>query len=254
MTPGCGRSQIRTRDRDHFARVYALCDNQTEFHKLRTSPIGWSRLGPPSNYGCRKPQMGEPSEDPGSRHSRVHLRRGLGRQNVLVSDPYNGRCRIQSVGIVVVKARPMQLFYSFVRRLFARADVLSVAVLTPLLLASGCIERPTTIDPAPVRPHAGVVLRVASSDPNDRELLRQLAASWSVRSGAEVRVLDADSTTTPTLVHPQRNSVAGRIRSRSDVPAALKSTSNPYRWDDTLRLLGSIDQAGVSELAVCRPQ
>jgi ABC-type glycerol-3-phosphate transport system substrate-binding protein len=148
----------------------------------------------------------------------------------------------------------MQLFYLFLTRLFARANILSAAALIPLLVAAGCMERPTTIDPTPARPHAGVVLRIAASDPNDRELLRQLAASWAVRSGAEVRVLDTewDGSADVGLI---RTPELGRWAEPGlvmDLPAAFKSTSHPYRWDDTLPIY-SVRLTSWSERTYCLP-
>ena len=64
------------------------------------------------------------------------------------------------------------------------------ALILAAALTAGCTERPTTIDPPPPRPHAGVTLTVAVADPADRDLARQLARSWAAHSGASVRVLD----------------------------------------------------------------
>src|SRR4051812_9828056 len=73
-----------------------------------------------------------------------------------------------------------------------------------LVSAVGCLERPTTIDAVPPRPHAGVVLTVAAADPADRDLVRQLGRSWAARNGAEVRISEApfDGTADVGLIPP----------------------------------------------------
>jgi multiple sugar transport system substrate-binding protein len=122
------------------------------------------------------------------------------------------------------------------RTIFARSQTLVGLILVPFLIAAGCIERPTTLDPVPDRPHAGVVLTAAVSDPVDRELLRQLAKAWGTRSGAEIRIADApwDGTADIGLIRSAempRWAEAGQLR---DAPAALKSADDDYRWDDLI--------------------
>ena len=75
------------------------------------------------------------------------------------------------LGIVVIPSAPMQQIYAAGRAFFVSAKLLPI-IITPFLVAAGCIERPTTIDTPPDRPHAGVVLTAAASDPADREILR----------------------------------------------------------------------------------
>lgn len=113
--------------------------------------------------------------------------------------------------------------------------------LAPLLMGIvaglGCRERPTTIDPPPPRPYAGVTLTVAAADPADRDLVRNLARSWAVRTGAEVRVSDApfDGTADVGVIPPAdlgKWAEAGRL---AEVPAERKSPADAYRWDDLLR-------------------
>jgi ABC-type glycerol-3-phosphate transport system substrate-binding protein len=135
-----------------------------------------------------------------------------------------------------MKFARMQLDYRRPHAFFPRPQILLLSVLTPLLLAAGCIERPTTLDSPPDRPHARVVLTAAASDPAGRDLLRQLGRSWATRSGAEVRVLDGpwDGTADVGLVAPAelpRWAEAGQLR---EAPAALKSPTHPYRWDDLI--------------------
>lgn len=115
------------------------------------------------------------------------------------------------------------------------------AGLAPLLFgivaALGCRERPTTIDPLPPRPYAGVTLTVAVADPTDRELVRHLARSWAVRNGAEVRIAEAsfDGTADIGVIPPAdlgRWAEAGRL---AEIPLERKNPADSYRWDDVLR-------------------
>jgi ABC-type glycerol-3-phosphate transport system substrate-binding protein len=127
----------------------------------------------------------------------------------------------------------MQQIYS--SRLPNSARALRLGLILTIAIATGCTERPTTIDPPPPRPHAGVVLTVAA-DPADRDLVRQLARSWAARNGAEVKVLDTpfDGTADVGFITPAdlpRWAAAGRL---AEVPVALKDPANPYRWDDVL--------------------
>jgi ABC-type glycerol-3-phosphate transport system substrate-binding protein len=143
-----------------------------------------------------------------------------------------------------MKVALKQLHNRALRTFFAQPQTLVGPILIPFLIAAGCIERPTTLDPVPDRPHAGVVLTAAVSDPADRDLLRQLARAWGTRSGAEIRTSDApwDGTADIGLIRSAempRWAEAGQLRG---VPAALKSADNDYRWDDlipvySLRLL-----------------
>lgn len=122
------------------------------------------------------------------------------------------------------------------RPIFLRTGLPAVTAVAALLAATGCPERPTTIDPPPARPFAGVVLSVAVADPRDRDLVHQLARSWALRTGAEVRVLDtpydgqADVGFIPPADLPQW-AAAGRL---AEVPAARRSPTDPYLWDDLL--------------------
>ena len=105
------------------------------------------------------------------------------------------------------------------------------------LVAAGCRERPTTIDPLAPRPHAGVVLTVAVADPADREFVRQLGRSWATRNGAEVRISETlfDGTADVGLIAPAdlpKWAEAGRLL---DVPSERKEPTDPFRWDDLLR-------------------
>jgi multiple sugar transport system substrate-binding protein len=135
-----------------------------------------------------------------------------------------------------MKVARKQLHYGCARTIFARPQHLLLFIFTPWVMAAGCIERPTTLDPPPERPHAGVVLTAAVSDPADADLLRQLARSWGTRSGAEVRITDVpwDGTTDIGLIRAAempRWAEAGQLR---EGPAALKSANDPYRWDDLI--------------------
>ena len=135
-----------------------------------------------------------------------------------------------------MKFARMQQDYPPPRAIFPRPQILLSVVLTPFLAAAGCVERPTTLDPVPDRPHAGLVLTAAASDPVGRDLLRQLGRSWATRSGAEVRVLDGpwDGTTDIGLVGPAelgRWAEPGHLR---EAPASLKVLTDPYKWDDLI--------------------
>jgi multiple sugar transport system substrate-binding protein len=140
-------------------------------------------------------------------------------------------------GIVVVKIARMQQIYGRACTIFARPKSL-LAFAMPLLFAAGCVERPTTIDPVPALPHAGVVLKVAVSDPVDRELVRQLGRSWATRSGGRIEVLETpwDGTADVGLVAPSempRWAATGKL---AEVPTRITRVVNhPYRWDDVLR-------------------
>lgn len=127
----------------------------------------------------------------------------------------------------------MQHFYAAGRAFFVRAQLLPV-VISPFLIAAGCIERPTTIDTSPDRPHAGVVLTAAASDPADREVLRQLGLAWSVRSGARVHVLDEpwDGNADIGLIAPAEISRWAEAGQLIAAPPSLTTPTHPYRWDD----------------------
>jgi ABC-type glycerol-3-phosphate transport system substrate-binding protein len=128
----------------------------------------------------------------------------------------------------------MQHICAVARTFFVSSKLLPV-LLTPFLIAAGCIERPTTIDPPPDRPHAGTVLTAAASDPADREFLQRLAKSWSTRSGAEIRVLDTpwDGNADIGLVAPAEISRWAEAGQLTVAPTDFTPT-NPYRWDDVL--------------------
>jgi len=131
----------------------------------------------------------------------------------------------------------MQHIYGRRCMIFARPQLL-LAFAVPLLLAAGCIERPTTIDPVPTFPHAGVVLKVAVSDPSDRELVRQLGRSWTIRSGGRVEVLDTpwDGSADVGLVVPAEMPRWAAARKLAEVPTRItRPVDHPYRWDDVLR-------------------
>ncbi|HEX3146508.1 MAG TPA: extracellular solute-binding protein [Gemmataceae bacterium] len=119
------------------------------------------------------------------------------------------------------------------RRIVFSCGIAIFAILTGF----GCTERPTTIDPPPVRPYAGVSLKVAAADPADRELLRQLGRSWAVRNGVDLQILDdprdgaADVQLIPMADLPQLAN-AGAL---AELPTAFKSPTDAYRWDDILQ-------------------
>ncbi len=128
----------------------------------------------------------------------------------------------------------MQPFYPPNARVYSRRRFLAGAILAPVGIAAGCIERPTTIDKAPDRPHAGVPLTVAVADPADRDRVRQLARSWAIRSGAAVAVTDAvfDGTADIGLILPAEMPRWADAARLAAVPAALKEATHPYRWTD----------------------
>jgi ABC-type glycerol-3-phosphate transport system substrate-binding protein len=129
----------------------------------------------------------------------------------------------------------MQQIYAAGRSILARPALLAL-FLSPFLIAAGCIERPTTIDAVPDRPYAGTVLTASANDASDRELLRQLARSWSTRSGAEIRILDGpwDGTADIGLISPAEMPRWAESGQLATVPPDLKSPTHPYRWDDLL--------------------
>ena len=128
----------------------------------------------------------------------------------------------------------MQPFYRSTDSVCSRRNFLAGAILAPFGVAAGCIERPTTIDKAPDRPHAGVPLRVAVREPADRDLVRQLARSWTTRSGATVTVTDTpfDGTVDVGLLSPAempRWAAPGKLAA---VPPAVREPTHPYKWTD----------------------
>ena len=129
----------------------------------------------------------------------------------------------------------MQQIYAAGRLILARPTLLALFLL-PFLVAAGCIERTTTIDAVPDRPYAGTVLTASANDPADRELLRQLARSWSTRSGAEIRILDGawDGAADIGLISPAEMPRWANGGQLASVPPDLKSPTHPYRWDDLL--------------------
>jgi multiple sugar transport system substrate-binding protein len=124
-------------------------------------------------------------------------------------------------------------FFASLKFLFG-VGLLVIAVC--LLTAGGCIERPTTIDPVPDRPHAGVVLKVAVSDTGDRELVRQLGLSWGSRQGARVELSDGpwDGTADVALIAPAELGKWAEAGKLAVVPAARRLPTDAYRWDDLL--------------------
>lgn len=137
-----------------------------------------------------------------------------------------------------MKVALKQLHYRSLCTIFARPQTLIGLILIPFLVAAGCIERPTTLDAIPDRPHSGLVLTAAVSDPADGELLRHLAKAWGTRSGAEIRIADApwDGTADIGLIRSAempRWAEAGQLR---EAPAALKIAEDAYRWDDLLSI------------------
>jgi multiple sugar transport system substrate-binding protein len=137
-----------------------------------------------------------------------------------------------------MKIARMQHLYGHARAIFVRPQLVLALALTPLLIAAGCVERPTTIDPPPARPYAGVVLTAAASDPADQELLRQLAASWAARSGAKVQVLDKpwDGTADIGFVRPAEVPHWAEAARLLEVPTAVQEPAHPYMWDDQYRV------------------
>src|SRR5262245_29391307 len=136
--------------------------------------------------------------------------------------------------IVVIPSHPMQHICAVARAFFASSKRLSVLAAS-FLFAAVCIERPTTIDTPPDRPHAGTVLTVAVSDPADREFVQRLAKAWSTRSGCDVRVLDTawDGTADIGLVAPAEISRWPESAQLIAAPSYFTPTP-PYRWDDVL--------------------
>jgi ABC-type glycerol-3-phosphate transport system substrate-binding protein len=129
----------------------------------------------------------------------------------------------------------MQQIYAAGRSILARPTLLTL-FLSPFLIAAGCIERTTTIDAVPDRPYAGTVLTASANDPADRELLRQLARSWSTRSGAEIRILNGpwDGSADIGLISPAEMPRWANGSQLAAVPPDLKNPTHPYRWDDLL--------------------
>jgi ABC-type glycerol-3-phosphate transport system substrate-binding protein len=129
-----------------------------------------------------------------------------------------------------------QIYLSYFRKSTRNART-GILLVVAVLAGFGCKERPTTIDAPPVRPYAGVTLTVATADPADRELARQLGRTWAARNGVEFRVLDtpydgtADIGLLPMADLP-RWANAGSV---AEVPGTLKSLADSYRWDDILQ-------------------
>ena len=128
----------------------------------------------------------------------------------------------------------MQPFYHTIHSVYSRREFLAGAILAPLGVAAGCIERTTTIDALPNRPHAGVSLTVAVADPADREPVRQLARSWAVRSGATVTVTDTpfDGTADVGLILPAEMPHWAEPAKIAAVPAAVREPAHPYKFAD----------------------
>jgi ABC-type glycerol-3-phosphate transport system substrate-binding protein len=135
-----------------------------------------------------------------------------------------------------MKFARMQHLYQCRRAIFPGPKLLLFAACFSVFVGAGCGERPTTIDPPPIRPHAGATLTVAASDAADGELLRRLARSWSIRSGAKVQVSDDpwDGKADVGLIRPAELARWAEPGQLLDVPAALKDPTHPYMWDDLL--------------------
>src|SRR5262249_37401149 len=235
-------NEVGGSDGDYLPRMHALGNDEAQFHRefdlsdwrptpaIRPGNCGSHSAG--GDWGTRwfaRPPGPGRGGGTGS-ESGVDARSSR-------PTPYNGRQSIQSEGIVVVKIARMQHIYGRRCMIFARPQLL-LAFAVPLLLAAGCIERPTTIDPVPTFPHAGVVLKVAVSDPSDRELVRQLGRSWTIRSGGRVEVLDTpwDGSADVGLVVPAEMPRWAAARKLAEVPTRItRPVNHPYRWDDVLR-------------------
>jgi ABC-type glycerol-3-phosphate transport system substrate-binding protein len=136
----------------------------------------------------------------------------------------------------------MQQIYGPGGPIFARRWLTSAALLlAPFALGAGCIERPSTIDPVPLRPHEGLTLRLAATDPSDRVLLSQLTRGWAVRSGADVRVTVEpwDSTADIGLIPVADLGRWAEGDRLAAAPAELKQAGNAYRWDDLFPAYGN---------------
>lgn len=141
--------------------------------------------------------------------------------------------------IVSRMAPLMQLHYPLRRWEFSRPRSAARAVFGAILLVGGgCGERATTLDPSPERLHADVTLTLAAAEPADRDLLRQLARTWAARTGAEVRIADQpwDGTADVGLISTAALPRWAEPGLLADIPPNLKLSSDPYRWDDLLRV------------------
>jgi ABC-type glycerol-3-phosphate transport system substrate-binding protein len=159
----------------------------------------------------------------------------MDRQTSICSGPYNDRYRIQSSGILDRMVLSMQQIYGPGRAIFLRRWLAPAALLfAAFALGAGCIERPTTIDLVPPRPHEGVTLRLATADSADRRFLSQLTRGWAVRSGAEVRIVEEpwDGSADVGLIPVADLGHWAESGKLAAAPADLRLANNSYRWED----------------------
>jgi len=119
-------------------------------------------------------------------------------------------------------------------RLSAGVQISAVVKIALVCLATGCADRPSTIDVRGDQPHREATLRVAATNAADLPLLRHLAATWANRHHATVTVSDrlGDETADMWLISPAELPGLAEGNRLSEVPADVLKTANAYRWDD----------------------
>src|SRR5438067_11323746 len=112
----------------------------------------------------------------------------------------------------------------------------AIFLLSALAVGAGCIERPSTIDPATPKPFEGASLKLAAANPADRTLLEQLARSWAVRSGVKVLVLEEpwDGTADIGLISSAELARWAEPGLLAAAPAEIQHATHPYRWEDLI--------------------
>jgi len=127
----------------------------------------------------------------------------------------------------------MQQDYGRRYPIFLRPILFGLSTLA-LLTGASCIERPTTIDPAPDQPFQGITLNLAASNPDDRAMLHQLSRGWASRTGAKVQISPDpwNGSADIGLLSQAEMPRWAEANQLAEVPLELKRPTNPYRWGD----------------------
>lgn len=131
----------------------------------------------------------------------------------------------------------MQQIYGTVGTNFRRTwSICAFFLLSALAIGSGCVERPSTIDPPTPKPFEGTSLKLAVANPQDKEFLDQLARSWAVRNGVNVKVSDEpwDGNADIGLIPPSELARWAESRTLAVAPSEIKHATHAYRWEDLL--------------------
>jgi hypothetical protein len=111
---------------------------------------------------------------------------------------------------------------------------LNFAFLIGIVFLTGCVDRPSTIDPVPTRPFAGTRLKIGISDPSDRPLIEGLIHSWALRHGAQFEIVEGDwgDQVDIGILRPAELVPRAETLQLAELPKDIRSSTNAYHWDD----------------------